>query len=153
MSYVIEAALGRAEVLRAAVRDQPIAVVVLLPHELAMVPMTDALLDALAGEPVLGFEKLPAGFADVLASCSATGPVGYVEADFFGGTGTQRAALWAGGALAAGPLSLDEDEPFGPDGSPISQILRRLGVPPQRGRDEFDAVGLGRHRWTADWAG
>ncbi|MEV0719659.1 hypothetical protein [Asanoa sp. NPDC050611] len=152
MSYVLEAVLGRTEVLRAAVRGQSAAAVVLLPHELAMVPMTDALFDALGGSPVLGFEKLPAGFAEVLASCSATGPVGYVEADFFGGLGTQRAVLWAAGALAAGPLSLEEEEPFGPDGSPISQILRRLGVPRQARQDEFDAVGLGRHRWTDEWA-
>ncbi|WP_327307066.1 hypothetical protein OG730_29420 [Streptomyces sp. NBC_01298] len=35
--------------------------------------------------------------------------------------------------------------------SPISQALRRLGARRSLGEDEFDAVGLSRHRDTSDW--
>lgn len=36
--------------------------------------------------------------------------------------------------------------------SPISRALARLGVTRAGARDEFDAVGLGRHRSTENWA-
>ncbi|MEU9688409.1 hypothetical protein [Amycolatopsis japonica] len=50
-----------------------------------------------------------------------------------------------------GPLQVDEDEPDPADGSPISQVLRRLGALKGDHFDEFDAMGLGRHRDTDDW--
>ncbi|MEE6259166.1 hypothetical protein V1633_11790 [Plantactinospora sonchi] len=75
----------------------------------------------------------------------------YVEADYFGGTGSQQAVLWADGRLALGPLSVAEGQPVPAAGSPISQVLRRLGVDRAGHHDEFAAVGLGRHRSTRDW--
>ena len=33
----------------------------------------------------------------------------------------------------------------------INEVLRMYGVSKNRSRDEFDAVGLGRHRSTEDW--
>ena len=91
------------------------------------------------------------GFGDVLAGWSCSGPVAYVEADYFGGVGEQRAAVWDAGRLSLGPLYKGVDEAFPAEGSPISQALRYLGV--QRGEhyDEFDAVGLLRHRRTEAW--
>ncbi|MGK4597926.1 MULTISPECIES: hypothetical protein [Amycolatopsis] len=86
-----------------------------------------------------------------LAECSEHGAVAYVEAEYFGGAGTQFAQVWEGGETVLGPLQVDEDEPDPADGSPISQALRRLGVLKGDHFDEFDAVGLGRHRDTDDW--
>ncbi|AGM08477.1 hypothetical protein [Amycolatopsis keratiniphila] len=86
-----------------------------------------------------------------LAACSAHGAVAYVEAEYFGGAGTQSAQVWERGETVLGPLHVDEDEPDPADGSPISQALRRLGVLKGDHFDEFDAVGLGRHRYTDDW--
>jgi hypothetical protein len=85
-----------------------------------------------------------------LAEWSRKGPVARVEAEIFGGTGTQWAAVWDAGELVLGPLALDEGELFPPGGSPIAQALRRIGVQRTTG-DEFEAVGLGRHRFTGDW--
>ncbi|WP_162908413.1 hypothetical protein [Allorhizocola rhizosphaerae] len=76
----------------------------------------------------------------------------YVELDYFGGVGSQFAAVWHGGILVLGPLVLTEDEPLpAPGWSPISQALRRLGVSVDGHYDEFDAIGLGRHRHVEDW--
>lgn len=136
MTYVLEAVLGRESTLREAAAEWPGAVVVPLRDGLAMVPLTKDVLD-LAGE---------------LPTWSARSPVAHVEAEFFGGSGTQRAVLWAGGQITLGPLTVDEDEPFPPEGSPISQVLAALGVRKGDHFDEFDAAGLGRHRWTDDWA-
>ncbi|MFJ6524686.1 hypothetical protein ACIQMZ_05365 [Streptomyces longwoodensis] len=89
---------------------------------------------------------MPGGFDRVLAGWSAGGPVAYVEAEYFGGVGEQRAAVWEGGALVLGPLQAEEGRPFPPAGSPVSRALRRLGVAARAGEDEFSAVGLHRHR-------
>ena len=144
MGYLLEAVVGRVGLLREAVRGLPGAVCVELPQEIAIVPVPDSF------EPVggLGFRKLPALLVE---AWSADGPVGYVEAEYFAGVGTQRAALWSGAALALGPLSVEEEQRFAVAGSPISQVLRALGVDRTGHFDEFDAVGLGRHRRTEDW--
>ena len=81
------------------------------------------------------------------------GPIGYLEAEYFGGMGMQWAALWSGGSLVAGPHVLADGEPFPPAGSPISRVLAELGVERGDHFDEFDAVGLLRHRDTDGWAG
>jgi prepilin-type processing-associated H-X9-DG protein len=155
MGYILEAVIGPERVLTEAVRDQPAAVLVKLGQGIAMVPMTDelfaAVTDATSDRP-LGFWKLPGGFERVLSDWSSAGPVGYVEAEFFAGDGRQRAALWADGHVAVGPLTVDEGRRFAEAGSPISQLLRHLGVQRDADHDEFDSVGLGRHRHTAEWA-
>ncbi|MFB7495829.1 hypothetical protein ACFC09_14180 [Streptomyces sp. NPDC056161] len=99
----------------------------------------------------LGFWKLPGGFEKLLAQWSTTGPVAYAEAEYFGGVGVQRAAVWLDGTLALGPLDEPEKTRFWRTVSPISQALRHLGVRRSLGEDEFDAVGLGRHRDNDGW--
>jgi hypothetical protein len=116
--------------------------------------MTDAFFDAVTvtGAPQLdGFWKAPAGFGSALAACSANGPVAYVEAEYFGGVGEQSVEVWDSGKVVLGPLSLAEKAPIPAADTPISQALRRLGVTKGDYHDEFDAVGLGRHRDTDDW--
>ncbi|MFI9785820.1 hypothetical protein ACIHEI_20310 [Kitasatospora sp. NPDC051984] len=146
MGYHLEAVIAAEPLLRAATADLPDAHVVPLAQGLALLPMTDDLHDAVMdGTPAHpGFRKLPGGFHHTLATWSATGPVAYVEADVFGGTGEQRAAVWLDGALAVGPTTARRR-------GPISQVLRHLGARADGHRDEFDAVGLGRHRHLEDW--
>ena len=154
MGYTLEAVIGTTAVIRLIAADLPAAVLIPLPQGIAMLPMTDEVFDtagAKGTEGALGFWKLPAGFESRLAAWSPAGPVGYLEAEFFGGIGSQRAALWAGGALALGPLAVEGDQPFPNDGSPISQLLRLLGVTRGEHHDEFDALELGRYRDTEDW--
>jgi hypothetical protein len=98
-----------------------------------------------------GFWKVPPGFDRLLAAWSARGPIAYVEAEYFGGVGTEAAAVWHAGDLALGPL-LETADPLPTAGrSPISQALRRLGVSAHGYVDEFEAVGLGRCRYMDDW--
>jgi len=78
--------------------------------------------------------------------------VAYVEAEYFGGVGEQHAAIWDGGALVWGPMSIGFRQSIPPQGAAISQALRRIGVICSDGsHDEFDAVGLRRHRHHEDW--
>ncbi|MFC9289815.1 hypothetical protein ACFT0E_24705, partial [Streptomyces sp. NPDC057052] len=72
-------------------------------------------------------------------------------AEYFGGVGEQRAAVWDGGTIVWGPLHVEEGQAFPPAGSPISQALRRLGVVAGAGEDEFSAVELDRYRHGEAW--
>lgn len=155
MGYILEAVIGPEKVLRNAIQGQPAAALVTLGQGIAMVPMTDELFAAVTdgdSDRPLGFWKLPGGFERVLSDWSTAGPVGYVEAEYFGGFGGQRAALWVDGAVAVGPLAADASQQSTADASPISEVLRQLGVKRDNQGDEFDVVGLGRHRHTSEWA-
>ncbi len=97
----------------------------------------------------------PAGIEDLARHASLAGPVGYLEAEFFGGAGTQAAVAWRDDTVIAGPLRLELGGLGRAGGDiaqwPFNQVLRRLGVLRRDAIDEFDAVGLNRHRSTDDW--
>ncbi|MDQ1051809.1 hypothetical protein [Streptomyces sp. V4I2] len=154
MGYSLQAVIADGEALRAAARDLPAARLASIGQSLSLMLMTDALFDSVAdgsGVGVLGFWRLPGDFEKALAAWSAGGPLAYVEAEYFGGVGEQRAAVWDSGTVVLGPLHVEEGQPFPPAGSPISQALRRLGVVAGAGEDEFSAVGLDRHRHGEAW--
>ncbi|MGW2707317.1 hypothetical protein [Streptomyces sp. NPDC001340] len=154
MGYELQAVIAEGEALRGVARDLPAARLASIGQGLALMPMTGALVDSVAdgsGVGALGFWQLPGGFEKALVGWSAGGPVAYVEAEYFGGVGEQRAAVWDGGAIVLGPLHVEEGQPFPPAGSPISQALRRLGVVAGACEDEFSAVGLHRHRRSEAW--
>jgi hypothetical protein len=155
VGYELRALMADKVVLAAVTADLEQARIVPLWHEMALVPMTDALFDAVSDGSTagaLGFCFLPGGFERVLAAWSSTGPIAYVEAEYFGGVGTQRAAVWAQGALAFGPFASEPRERTSRQVSPVSRALRLLGVVADCGLDEFDSVGLQRHRRLVDWA-
>jgi hypothetical protein len=149
MTYVLQAVIAGDELLRAAAQNVPGARVAFLGQGLSLLPMTDEVFDAVTDDlagTALGFWRLPDAFERKLAEWSSAGPVAYVEAEYFGGVGEQRAVVWADGALAWGPSDRPATEV-----SPISQALRRLGAVSGQGQDEFTAVGLDRHRHNDGW--
>lgn len=149
MSYNLKAVIASSGLLTAAARDLAPARVVGLRQGMALIPMSDALSEAVADPaqtPRTDFWDLPAGFDRVLAQWSQAGPVAYVESEYFGGIGEENVAVWRDGRLALGPLHLLEHEPWPPEGNPVCRALRELGVRAGRGHDEFDSLGLGEHR-------
>ena len=92
-------------------------------------PMTDEGVD------------LPTSLISLCQELSAMGSVAYVEAEFFGGAGTQACALFAGGK--AGRVLVSPNA--------INEALKWLNVSAGEAVDEFEAVGLGRHRETESW--
>ncbi|MER6301953.1 hypothetical protein ABT247_20670 [Kitasatospora sp. NPDC001539] len=159
MSYELQALIGTLELLTVAAAEVPAARVVPLAQGLALIPVTSAVLASLQGDDAVakagggtGFGWHSDGFELRLAAWSKAGPIACVEAEYSGGSGTQRAAVWEDGRVALGPLTGGGNE-WGPEGSPISRALRWLGADVTAGRvDEFDAVGLAAHRSTGDWA-
>ncbi|MFI2206104.1 hypothetical protein ACH47Z_36130 [Streptomyces sp. NPDC020192] len=154
MGYDLQAVIADGERLRAVARGLPAARLASIGQGLSLMPMTDVLFASVAdgsGVGALGFWRLPGAFEKTLAAWSAGGPVAYVEAEYFGGVGEQRAAVWESSTIVLGPLHEGEGQPLPPAGSPISQALRRLGVVANAGQDEFSTVGLGRHRSGEAW--
>lgn len=126
----------------------PAASVVALPQGFALVRLhqTD-------GESAIaGFDRLTEEAAAAAAAFSTVGRLAYIEAEFFGGTGTQAALGWDGGRIAFGPRLTQtpgegrehyEDVEAGADLA-INEALRWLGVSAEGTHDEFDTLGLGR---------
>jgi hypothetical protein len=161
MGYVLEALLAPLTIAESAAGSLPGAGVVRLREGIALVPITGDAAEALSpGDrsivSLLANHPLPAALTDLLRRTSQQGPIAYLEADIFGGTGQQASVLWERGELALGPLVDPEPESLVVRGDrpewPFNQVLRRMGVAVAPGQpDEFATVGLGRHRETEDW--
>ncbi|MGW0521059.1 hypothetical protein [Crossiella sp. NPDC003009] len=147
--YELTGVLGRAELLRDRVAGLPQAVVVGLSQELGLVLVGAELFRELTGARRVDFAELPAAFAALLAEWSRTGPIAFVEADFFDGDGYQGASVWRDGLLEWGPVVAETCGAARPDW-PINAALARLGAVSD-GRDLFSSVGLGAERDVADW--
>jgi hypothetical protein len=153
MGYVLQAVIGRTDQMPSHIAALDAARLATLRQGLSLLPITDEFYDSVTdGSPnTLGFRRLPGKFDHELAAWSMTGPIAYVEAEYFAGVGEQHAAVWADGKLTLGPLHLAEHEPFPTGGSPISQALRKLGTQRAAVDDEFTAVGLHKHRDHDGW--
>ncbi len=115
-----------------------------LTPALGLCPLTEPLRDALGVGflPLTDGEILPASFSARLASASVGGKLAYIEAEYFGGIGTQASVLYADGRESGEPMA-------SPDA--INQALRFLGVIAADGNDEFETAGLNAHRNTETW--
>lgn len=146
MSYVIQAIVADHNLLSQKVF--PNAFVVSLPQGKGMIPLTDEIVQA-HKIPSWPFTdegiKPPRGAIEAVvklcAPFSLKGKAAYIEAEFFGGWGTQACLLFEGGNLS-GKLIVGKDA--------INQALSFLGVV-KTNSDEFDALGLGAHSVTEDW--
>lgn len=114
-----------------------------------LVPVTDELHDALLvrfpapiGRPYSEFWKLSASLVEFARAMSIDGAVVYVETDYFGGVGTQASIAWRSNRVVYGPSKFDDS---------INDALSTLGVSAGLSADEFQQLGLQRHRHTTDW--
>jgi hypothetical protein len=78
-----------------------------------------------------------------LGGVEALEPAVVAATEYFGGVGSQAAAVVQHGRLSAGPFL---------GSGAINQALRAAGVQIGAFVDEFEAVGLHRWRWTDDIA-
>jgi hypothetical protein len=129
-----------------------------LTQDFALVPYTDQAHEQLLTTTASGagtfvpFWWLCTSAAHLLIDLSRFGALAYVEAEYFGGIGTQHAIVWHHRSTAHGPFSTPDNTPTAPTHTPISQALSHLGITGATAhRDEFDILGLGRHRHLEDW--
>lgn len=143
MGYYLQALIGPKKALGAPEAEFRNARLFPLVQGMALIPLTDDLHDEVGkGGEVDQFMKLSSAVEQWAQRISFISPLAYVEAEFFGGVGGQSAIVWSRGARVIGPIhSLHA----------INPALRLLGVKVGKAHDEFDAVGLGRHRHTNKW--
>jgi hypothetical protein len=144
MSYTLQAIIAHEQHLKNAVLMG--TRVVSLQAGLSLIPLTEQALGYLK-IPLLPLleedqQSLNATAQKFCRQLSLGSRLAYVEAEFFGGVGTQACVLFERGAVHEGPLIETEA---------INHALRFLGVQATDGKDEFDTVGLNRERKTEDW--
>jgi hypothetical protein len=119
----------------------------------AVLPLDNEELDILhaaygKGEWLAGSIELASGDADFARRASVHGLIAYFETDYFGGTGSQAAALWRNGEEVMAPDTHADGQhnPRDLPHMPVNTVLRAMGVAKGREIDEFDAFGLGNYR-------
>jgi hypothetical protein len=142
MGYLLQALVGRRDVLKAHAAAFQSTVIIELRENIAMIPITDALYEDIEGEPTDDCSRLSEAVEMWAKEISVGNVVGYVEAEYFGGEGGQSAVVWTNGSRSS-------EFQFCSDA--INRVLRLFGVTAISGKDEFDTVGLGACRNTDQW--
>ncbi len=158
MGYSLHAFVGQKELLLGIAEKYQNARVAPLQQGIGLLLNTVEFWNELQSaqpDPFAEFHYLSAAIAELGSTASAEVPMAYVEAEFFGGLGTQAAILWQTKQVVFGPILLS-NEPEMPKPPPlkdwpINSVLRLLGVVADEGKDEFETVGLHAHRRTEDW--
>lgn len=148
MGHAIQALIIHDRAAAVARRETPLARLVSLAQGFSLLPLTDEVVEELGEDRIPaelpeGFTRLTDGVRRLASLLSEVAPVAYVETDYFGGVGTQASVAWSNARELAAPLSAESGV--------INEALRLIGVIAQDGRDEFDAVGLSRHRDNEAW--
>ena len=117
-----------------------------LNPQIDMLPITDFIRDKFQ-IPFLpltdeGLTYIPESISQLTKTFSSDGLIAYVEAEFFGGTGTQASAVWKNGTVIRSIMV---------SSNAINLALKEIGVISKAGFDEFDTVGLGQFRDTNKW--
>ena len=87
--------------------------------------------------------RLDPGTEASLREASTEGKILLISTEYFGGFGGQGAVIFQDGEIVHGPLWAEAEV--------INKALERLGVQETEDDDQFDLVGLGRHRHTMGW--
>jgi len=157
MGHHIRGFIARRDDLLKTADSLPGARVVPLALGFAFLPVTEQLAGDEEPVPFVQLGGLTARLSTWAEEQSRGFPLVYVETDYFGGDGWQAAMTWVGGSAVFGPVrtaDLWEGGKFVPtpllEGA-INRAVRHLGVERGSALDEFDALGLGRHRSNEAW--
>jgi hypothetical protein len=134
MAYVIQAfiiGVPRSPVVPSVLKP------VRMPQGYILLPLTETARAALAipSLPLTDEQReqlLPTGLADLGVALSVDGFVAYIEAEFFGGVGTQASVVWKDGRMVQ-PVIVSADA--------INLALSALGVQAATDEDEFATLG------------
>jgi hypothetical protein len=116
-----------------------------LDQDIQMIPIGESVQKrfGISDLPLMDDEntELPAPLLELCGELSSSGKIAYIEAEIFGGVGTQAYVYAETGKLSSAVVG----------DRAINAALRLLGVVSKPGFDEFDSVGLGRSRSVEGW--
>ncbi len=119
--------------------------------DFAIIPMDASHSDDWTERLGLGFGDshskviLDGRFAHHVAAIVSKGDYALIETDYFGGIGDQVAAVYRKGQDA--PLFASDRV----EGGAINEALKAIGVSARQGADEFNTLGLEKHRNFEDY--
>jgi hypothetical protein len=149
MGHSINAVVGPIETLAKIVATAGCPAPTELCFGLAIAPLGHEQIDKLTGLAISdvaeGFKYLSPALERGLIVAAEGGAFAYIETEYFGGIGSQGAAIFSDQLPPIRMADTETDARGRPDG-PINRALRSLGVRASPGQDEFDAVGLQRFR-------
>lgn len=148
MAHFVTGLIARQAALRAFAAAHGLPTPIALTDVLSLLPLgADALERLLPDEQHAfydGFNFLSPALAARLRTASDRMTLLYFETEYFGGMGTQGAAVFRDGEMVFGPQSAEL--------GPINNALNVLGVRTQPPAvDEFETVGLQRFRSVEEW--
>jgi len=132
-----------------------------LKDGISVIPLTEELIIELNDDQHIKnklaheeFEKLYGAVDSLLREHSHKQIIGYIETEYFGGSGIQNAISYLNGKILKGPLQTETkwDEISGkyidvPSGErAINAVLKDMGIKNTKNLDSFDQIGLGRYR-------
>ncbi|WP_067709389.1 hypothetical protein [Nocardia yamanashiensis] len=148
MAHELDAVIARFDVLSDLARERLLPVVA-LERGFGLVPLVATVIKKLAAELVLPDRGRAVvqihELHPLFQKWSGAGPIVYASNDVHAGFGSQSAMIWQDQRVVFSQTGY-------PYSGPISMALLRLGVTGGiLGCDEFDILGLARHRSTAGW--
>ncbi|SFU40531.1 hypothetical protein SAMN05216350_101781 [Polaromonas sp. YR568] len=150
MGHFVTGLVAKPEKLESFARKHSLHAPITLTQSLAILPLRPEDIDSILPPPLTahpdGFNYLCEQLVRELSMASSRGSLMYFETEYFGGEGAQGATVFRDGTIVLGPKSAET--------GPINEALALLGVRViAPARDEFETLGLDRHRHTEDWLG
>jgi hypothetical protein len=163
MGYYIQAIVGSQTTILPLVNSRNSARMVELHKGLSMILMTEELYDEVNQTDVARFDnpafnrflRLSPRVIEWIVTASYRNSVAYLEAEFFGGKGSQSSVVWERGQIIHGPehsrWAINKALRHLGITSRMNELMRSVGIYKHLFKDEFDLVGLGQCRHTKDW--
>ncbi|MFL9485583.1 hypothetical protein ACI6Q2_22570 [Chitinophagaceae bacterium LWZ2-11] len=146
MGYYLQAFVGKQNDLEIIKDNFSVTVLRELGQGLCLIPMTEQLFDQInnyvSSNEISSFKYLTENVEREILKCINNKELAYVEADYFGGTGSQIGIVWKEGKRYM---------EFASGQNVINKVLSFLGVISDSEKDEFATLELDKYRNTEDW--
>ena len=128
-----------------------------------MILMTEELFDEVNGSDIAHFDnpaftrflRLSPRVVEWIVTASYRDSLTYIEAEFWGGEGSQSSVVWNHGQIIHGPehsrWAINKALRHLGVMARKNELLRKIGIYEHYFKDEFELVGLGQCRLTEDW--
>lgn len=146
MGYWLQAFVGRSKDITRFEKTFDLATIINLNQDISLIMLTEELFkqitDSAPGQPIEGFEYLTINVERKVLEYLQNSEFAYVEADYWGGEGSQSAIVWRKGERI---MEIKQKQ------NAINSILHHFGVVAKKKKDEFDTLQFGKLRSDRGW--
>jgi hypothetical protein len=145
MGYWIQTFIGKLSDLEKISKSFSNSTITELKQSLALILLTEELYNEISKQQpsthVKGFEYLTDNIEKGILNVIEDSTIGYIEADYFGGEGSQAGIIWRSGKRI-----------FEKHGDCIiNEVARYFDAKAEEGKDEFDTLGFGLIESDRSW--